>query len=83
MADFTNSSWTGKESSTSVSNYSAAAEFGALYRAHVDEELPEGLLASPSIHIPKGVIHGGRREMNDTLLGTNPATPGVEGPSEK
>ena len=42
------------------------------YRAHVDEELPEGLLASPSVQIPKGIIHGARRKMNDTLLGTNP-----------
>lgn len=49
----------------------------APYRGHVDEKLPEGLLASPSAQIPEGVVHGARRKMNDTLLGTNPTAPGM------
>jgi hypothetical protein len=85
VADFTNSSWTGRVTSTFVRDYySAEKESDASsYRAHVDEKLPEGLLTSPSVQIPEGVIHGARRKMNDTLLWTDPTnTPGMDGSQE-
>jgi hypothetical protein len=48
------------------------------YRGHVDEELPEGLLASPSVQVPEGVVDGASRNVNNTLLRTDPTDAAID-----